>query len=333
MRVSIVHETVYRYRSPAAYSIQYLRLWPQPSRRQKVLSWKLDAPAPLRPWVDGFGNDAHVLVIDRPHAEIKVRARGQILVQEASEVIEEPGPHAPPLYLRPTRLTEATGALGDFADKFRADVRHDPRNTLESLMMGVREHVDYQPGITHSATAATEAFGARAGVCQDHAHIFVACCRRLSVPARYVSGYLGTESDGRMASHAWARRLEGAIVLGRYTEIYPVLSEVARVMDIGPRCPKNGCSHCYRLDPASCDAQAACGTFLAERIDADRNCREAPRPVACVPFDSLCNQDIYTARDSAQRCWLMRSDCGARPSDWRVDDSCGLAERMPACPP
>jgi transglutaminase-like putative cysteine protease len=204
MRVSIVHETVYRYRSPAAYSIQYLRLWPQESKRQKVLSWKLDAPAPLRPWVDGFGNEAHVLVLDRPHAEIKVRARGQVVVQESSEVIEEPGPHAPPLYLRPTRLTEAAGALGDFADKFRGDVRHDPRNTLESLMMGVREHVDYQPGITHSATAATEAFGARAGVCQDHAHIFVACCRRLSVPARYVSGYLGTESDGRMASHAWA---------------------------------------------------------------------------------------------------------------------------------
>ena len=204
MRVSIVHETIYRYRSPAAYSIQYLRLSPQASRRQKVLSWKLDAPAPLRPWVDGFGNEAHVLVIDRPHAEIKVRARGQVVVQETSEVIEEPGPHGPALFLRPTRLTEAGGTLGDFAEKFRADVRADPRNALEALMMGVREHVDYQPGITHSATAAAEAFGQRAGVCQDHAHIFVACCRHLSVPARYVSGYLGTESDGRMASHAWA---------------------------------------------------------------------------------------------------------------------------------
>jgi transglutaminase-like putative cysteine protease len=204
MRVSIVHETVYRYRSPATYSIQYLRLSPQPSRRQKVVSWKLDAPAPLRRWVDGFGNDAHVLVLDRPHGEIRVRARGEVVVQETSEVIEEPGPHAPPLYLRPTRLTEATGPLGDFAEQFRADVGRDPRNALESLMMGVRERVDYQPGITHSATAAHEAFDARAGVCQDHAHIFVAACRRLGVPARYVSGYLGTESDNRMASHAWA---------------------------------------------------------------------------------------------------------------------------------
>jgi transglutaminase-like putative cysteine protease len=204
MRVSIVHETLYRYRSPATYSIQYLRLWPQASRRQKVLSWKLDAPAPLRRWVDGFGNDAHVLVLDRPHEEIRVRARGEVDVQETSDVVEEPGPHPPALYLRATRLTEATGGLSDFAEQFRADARRDPRNTLEGLMMGVREHVDYQPGITHAATAATEAFGARAGVCQDHAHIFVACCRRLGVPARYVSGYLGIEGDGRMASHAWA---------------------------------------------------------------------------------------------------------------------------------
>jgi transglutaminase-like putative cysteine protease len=206
MRVSIVHETIYRYRSPATYSIQYLRLQPQASSRQKVVSWKLDAPAPLRRWVDGFGNDAHVLVLDRPHEEIRVRARGDVIVQEASDVIEEPGPHPPPLYLRSTRLTEAAGPLSEFADLFRSDVRRDPRNALESLMMGVREQVDYQPGITHSATAATEAFGARAGVCQDHAHIFVACCRRLDVPARYVSGYLGSDSptDGRMASHAWA---------------------------------------------------------------------------------------------------------------------------------
>jgi transglutaminase-like putative cysteine protease len=47
-------------------------------------------------------------------------------------------------------------------------------------------------------------------VCQDHAHIFVACCRWLGIPARYVSGYLGAGADGRMASHAWAEAwLEG----------------------------------------------------------------------------------------------------------------------------
>ncbi len=203
MRVSIVHETVYRYRSPATYSIQYLRLSPRSSRRQKVMSWKLDAPGAVRPWVDPFGNEAHVLVIDRPHEEIRVRARGQVEVQETADV-EDPGPHPPSVFLRPTRLTDATGGLGELADQFAAPIRRDRAAGLQALMLGVRERVDYRPGITHAATAASEAFTAGAGVCQDHAHIFIACCRRLGLPARYVSGYLAVDEGGRMASHAWA---------------------------------------------------------------------------------------------------------------------------------
>jgi transglutaminase-like putative cysteine protease len=204
MRVSIVHETLYRYRTPASYSIQYLRLWPRSTRRQKIMAWKIDAPGPVRPWVDAFGNDAHVLVVDRPHGEIRVRARGEVEMLEAGDAVEEPGPHPPALYLRPTRLTEAAGPLVELAEQFRDPVRRERRAGLDALMLGVRERVEYRPGITHAATAAGEAFRAGAGVCQDHAHIFIACCRRLGLPARYVSGYLGSSADGRMASHAWA---------------------------------------------------------------------------------------------------------------------------------
>jgi transglutaminase-like putative cysteine protease len=206
MRVSIVHETVYRYRTPATYTIQYLRLWPRSSPRQRILSWKLDTPGPVRPWVDAFGNDAHVLVVDRPHEEIVVRARGQVEVVEAVEPdpAEDPGPLPPAVYLRYTRLTEATGSMAELADQFRDGVSRDRRAGLEALMLGVRERVEYRPGITHAATAAGEALAAGAGVCQDHAHLFIGCCRRLGLPARYVSGYLGASADGRMASHAWA---------------------------------------------------------------------------------------------------------------------------------
>jgi transglutaminase-like putative cysteine protease len=210
MRVAIVHETLYRYRTPATYSIQYLRLSPRASRRQRIVAWKLDTPGPVRPWVDAYGNDAHVLVIDRPHDEIRVRARGEVEVVETADTDEEPGPLPPNVYLRPTRLSDATGPLAEFADLFREGVRRDLGAGLETLMLGVRERVDYRPGITHAATPAGAAFAAGAGVCQDHAHIFVACCRRLGIPARYVSGYLGAGADGNMASHAWAEAwLEG----------------------------------------------------------------------------------------------------------------------------
>jgi transglutaminase-like putative cysteine protease len=47
-------------------------------------------------------------------------------------------------------------------------------------------------------------------VCQDHAHIFIACCRASGVPARYVSGYVYTGKDGEVASHAWVDAWLGA---------------------------------------------------------------------------------------------------------------------------
>jgi transglutaminase-like putative cysteine protease len=213
MRVSIVHDTVYRYSSPASYSIQYLRLSPRPSRRQKVVSWRLDTPVPARPWVDGFGNDAHVLVIARPHEEIRIRARGEVEVNDAPGEGEDAGPHAPTLYLRPTPLTVAEGPLAELADGMRGDLVRDRAAGLEALMQAVRDRVDYRSGVTDAATSALEAFAARAGVCQDHAHVFVACCRRVGIPARYVSGYLAAERPGEgdaMASHAWAEAwLEG----------------------------------------------------------------------------------------------------------------------------
>jgi transglutaminase-like putative cysteine protease len=59
---------------------------------------------------------------------------------------------------------------------------------------------------THVATTAAEAFDKKSGVCQDFAHLFIACARELSIPARYVSGYfLRSDGEGHQpASHAWA---------------------------------------------------------------------------------------------------------------------------------
>jgi transglutaminase-like putative cysteine protease len=203
MRVTIVHETVYRYESPAHYSVQYLRLSPRSSARQKVLSWKLDTPVPARHWVDTFGNDAHLLVVDRPHAEIRVRARGEVDVVDASAP-EDTGPQAVDVYLRMTPLTTPDAPLSCFAADFAPAVEKDREAAVEKLMLALRDRIEYKAGVTHAATSAADAFSRGAGVCQDHAHVFLACCRTLGVPARYVSGYLGAERNAQLASHAWA---------------------------------------------------------------------------------------------------------------------------------
>jgi transglutaminase-like putative cysteine protease len=70
----------------------------------------------------------------------------------------------------------------------------------------IRDRVEYRTGVTDTATTAAEALRPGNGVCQDHAHIFIAAARVAAVPARYVTGYLLTDDGSPVAEahHAWA---------------------------------------------------------------------------------------------------------------------------------
>jgi transglutaminase-like putative cysteine protease len=73
------------------------------------------------------------------------------------------------------------------------------------LSAAVRERVPYRTGATEAETPAAQAFAQGAGVCQDHAQIFIAMARHAGVPARYISGYLlaGEEQGALHETHAW----------------------------------------------------------------------------------------------------------------------------------
>jgi transglutaminase-like putative cysteine protease len=76
---------------------------------------------------------------------------------------------------------------------------------LHDLMNAIADRVSYVVGSTDAGTTAEEALKLGSGVCQDHAHIFIAAARCLGFPARYVSGYLLMDSTvNQVASHAWA---------------------------------------------------------------------------------------------------------------------------------
>jgi transglutaminase-like putative cysteine protease len=81
----------------------------------------------------------------------------------------------------------------------------DDTSRLHELSALVHEQVAYQPGRSDMASTAEDVIEAGAGVCQDHAHVFISAARILGYPARYVSGYLllGDTVD-QDASHAWA---------------------------------------------------------------------------------------------------------------------------------
>lgn len=240
MRLSVSHDTTYHYEDQVRGSIQYLRLTPHDSERQRVLSWQLDLPRPVRAQLDPYGNILHVLTLDEPHESIVIGARGQVEIDERREAEHEEQSALP--FLRFTRLTEADQALREFASQ-QCRQRCD-RTGLIDLMHALNAHIRYQPGITAIETSAAEAFAGRQGVCQDHAHAFLACARSLGIPARYVSGYLLTESDQHLASHAWAEAwLDGAWYSFDVTNCLPRPErhlKLAVGMDYLDACPVRG---------------------------------------------------------------------------------------------
>jgi len=183
MKLAITHETRYTYDSPVRYSAQYLRLTPRDTARQKVLEWQLDAPGQPMRTQDGYGNVLDVLTLDRPVSEIVIVARGRV---ETARSVDEPsdftGTPLPPLvFLRATALTRADAPLQALAERFRARA---------ATLAGLRELADAVCEAQPQADA------------QALTHAFVAACRLLGAPARYVSGYLC--SDAAVALHSWA---------------------------------------------------------------------------------------------------------------------------------
>jgi len=103
--------------------------------------------------------------------------------------------------LRETNLTAPSREILELA---RASTASTVLDTLHQLSQNVRNAVEYEQNTTHPLTTATEALQSGKGVCQDHAHVFVAAARLADIPARYVAGYISPGYIGRQETHAWA---------------------------------------------------------------------------------------------------------------------------------
>ncbi|MFC3533008.1 transglutaminase domain-containing protein [Vogesella facilis] len=212
MQLTISHETVYRYDDTVRHSTQYLRLTPPPSGHQRIISWQLELPVAASESTDAYGNILHVLTLDTPHSEIRLRAHG--VVETCDDWTDEAEALPPPVFLRASRLTEADDAIRALAASHAAAIAANPEEGLVALMQAVADAMPYTGGVTDADTSASAALALGAGVCQDHSHVFIAACRSLGLPARYVSGYLLSERDTHVASHAWAEVHAGGRWLG-----------------------------------------------------------------------------------------------------------------------
>lgn len=214
MQITIEHQTTYRYPGEVLHTAQYLHLTPRNNASQRVVDWHIVAPGQLTAWEDAYGNACHTLVEDRPTREIIVTAKGRVETTDRSGVLPVDMDDPPvDVFLRPTALTHVTPAVGEFASRFAKDIDGDRIAGLHDLMGGIRKHVAFVADASHSQSTAADALESGAGVCQDHAHLFIACCRSLGVPARYVGGYLfdGNQKAAYAAGHAWAAAWVGGL--------------------------------------------------------------------------------------------------------------------------
>lgn len=203
-RLAIRHETVYRYTAPLSYTIQQLRMSPRIEPHQRVSSWTIGTGngGRLRRFTDAFGNISHMLTITHPHDEVGIVAEGTVEVSALDRGrLTSREPFSPLVFTVPTRLTTPDEQIRDFAARHLGGGRNAAR--MLTLAEAIRDNIAYQPGATGVNTAASDALQLGRGVCQDHAHLFLACCHAQGIPARYVSGYIDPGDTTHAASHAW----------------------------------------------------------------------------------------------------------------------------------
>lgn len=201
MKLMINHQTQYSYTAPVSSSIQYIKMMPLSNSHQQVHYWDISVPGQHQLNKDAFQNFWMTSTQRTPYHYMTIMAQGMV---ELNPLTTEHGLNDslhPLLFLQPTSSTCCNDEMKDFA---RAYASMPTRQNLMALAQAVLERVPYISNSTSVLGTAIDAFQARQGVCQDHAHIFIAMCKYLGLPARYVSGYLYTQSAWHQASHAWA---------------------------------------------------------------------------------------------------------------------------------
>ncbi len=225
----ITHTTSYEYHAPVTVSHHLMRLTPRALTRQRLLEHEIEVhptPAATNQRIDYFGNDVTFATIERTHRQLSVISRSRVAVSPAfiPDAGETPGWETVRGLCRSDRTASVLEATEfTFASplvpvepvfaEFAASAFEPGRPILDAvtdLTARIHREFKFDPTATTISTPLAEVLEKRRGVCQDFAHLQIACLRALGLPARYVSGYLETVPPpgqsklvGSDASHAW----------------------------------------------------------------------------------------------------------------------------------
>ncbi len=230
MRYRIVHTTDYVYEAPVTLCQNEAHLIPRSFASQSCVEHGIEIeppPSVAHERQDFFGNPVLYFAVQSMHDRLTVTATsevdlhagpGQLHFQSSApweEVVTRllASRAEPDLEARQYRLDSPLVATSPEISSYASESFQAGRPLAESvhdLMERIHRDFAYEPGFTTVATPLSHVFEHKRGVCQDFAHLAIACLRAQGLSARYVSGYIETVSApgeqkmvGADASHAW----------------------------------------------------------------------------------------------------------------------------------
>ncbi len=217
MLLRVQHETKLSYSEPVSETVFDVRMAPPSDEDQTNLGYRLriDPAAPVTIYRDGFGNRVDLFNILSAYHELIIRATSIVRTHRGSapesrlaelewvaDAAESLGARDLAEYLQPSPLVKPCPEL----DEFVAGLPRPEGRLLDvvnRLTEAVQTRLVYEKKVTSARTPVGEALRLSRGVCQDFAHLFLAACRGIGLPARYVSGYI--HQPGEIATHAWCQ--------------------------------------------------------------------------------------------------------------------------------
>jgi transglutaminase-like putative cysteine protease len=227
MDLRVIHTTRYVYAGEASLSQTEVHLRPRDCSHQVVHAWELEIdpePEHVGERVDYFGNHVAFFTVHESHRELRIASRSLVTVEPTTLALQVPSWEEVRDHVRSDRRKPCLDAFqfafpsprarpADVFAEWALESFRPGRPILEAVAeLNHRVHTDfaYEKGVTDVTTPVEEAFAQRRGVCQDFAHVMIACLRSIGLPARYVSGYLQTTRApglprlvGSDESHAW----------------------------------------------------------------------------------------------------------------------------------
>lgn len=224
MRFDIRYTSRFDYASPISESQNALRACPTSDERQTVSHYRVVTrpSARVHSYIDYWGTRVDTFGIRAPHESLEVVAECTVDTTPSRAVTVGPRPwdvyeevfrdeHLE--YLAPSSHVSWNGDVARVAAEKAEQAGDDLVGTVLSLHRLVGTSFEYAPGATYVGVDVDELFATRRGVCQDFAHVLIAMCRSIGVPARYVSGYYFAVQDDSsdepdvdevdVQTHAW----------------------------------------------------------------------------------------------------------------------------------